>query len=203
MPAIEFKENWFHDDEVKLNTLNQGAMAGYPQVTVGNSHITRIGNEIALKSFQVKGCLNNNSVQESYCRLIILGHDGNLDPNAATFPLFRNTASGTTASISSVNGLNAMYFPINNVDNKIYHDKIYRLAGSATGNSGANTRMFNKFIKFPGKGMKIKYEATGTGVGNQNRFISVYWIAADSADDTTSGTDVELSQLTRFWYTDC
>jgi len=203
MPAIEFKENWYHDNEVQLNTLTQGAMQGYPQVSVGNSHITRIGNEISLKSFQVKGVLNNNSGSESFARLLILGHDGNIDPNFATFPIFRNTSSGTTTTISSVNGLDCMYYPINKLDCKVYYDKVFRLAGAATGNAAGNTRMFSHFIKFPGKGKRIKYEATGTGVTNQNTFISVYWIVADANDDTTTGTTVELSQLTRFWYTDC
>jgi len=203
MPSVEFKENWYHDNEVQLNTLTQGAMQGYPQVAVGTSHITRVGNEISLKSFLVKGILNNNSGSESYARLLILGHDGNIDPTFSTFPIFRNSANGTTSTIATVNGLDCMYYPINKLDCTVYHDRVIKLGGGAIGNSATNTKMFSKMIKFPGKGMKIKYEATGTGFGNQNRFISVYWMVADASDDTTTGTTVELSQLTRFWYTDC
>lgn len=203
MPAIEFKENWYHDNEVQLNTLTQGAMQAYPQVSAGTNHTTRVGNEISLKSFQVKGILNNNSGSESYARLLILGHDGNLDPTYSTFPIFRNTANGTTSTISGVNGLDTMYYPINKVDCHVYYDKVMKLAGSATGNAGANTKMFSHMIKFPGKGKKIVYEASGTGVGSQNTYISVYWIVADANDDTSTGTVVELSQLTRFWFTDC
>lgn len=197
------KENWYHDNEVQLNTLSQGAMQAYPLVTQGTTHVNRIGNEISMKSFQVKGVLNNNSGSESYARLIIVGHDGTLDPTYSTFPIFKAGQAGTTYTISQLNGLDTMYFPLNKDDLHVYYDKVMRLAGSATGNAGSNTRTFRKFIKFPGQGKRISYKANATGTGNQTWFISVYWIVADANDDTTTGTTVELSQLTRFWFTDC
>lgn len=203
VPAVELKENWYHDNEVQLNTLTQGAMQAHPQVTNGTTHVARIGNEIALKAFEVKGILNNNSTSESFARLLILGHSGDLDPTFSTFPIFRNAANGTTSNISGVNGLDTMYYPINDVDTHIYYDRVIRLAGSATGNAAGNTTMFKKKITFPGKGKKVTYDGAGIGLGNQTWFISVYWIVADANDDTTGGTVVELSQLTRYWFTDC
>lgn len=202
LPRVEMKTNWYHDNEVQLNTLSQGAMQAYPQVNQGTTDLARVGNDINMKSFQIKGVLNNNSTQESYARCLILGHAGSLDPTFSTFPIFAAGASGQTFTISQVNGLDTMYYPINKVETHVYYDHVFKLAGSATGNSGVNTRMFSKFIKFPGKGRKVTFKANATGTGNQNWFISVYWIVADANDDTTTGTTVELSQLTRFWYTD-
>lgn len=196
------KSNWYHDNEVQLNTLTQGAMQAYPQVSQGTTDLARIGNDINVKSFQVKGVLYNNSTQESYARLIICGHAGSLDPTFSTFPIFMAGASGASYNISQVNGLDTMYYPLNKTELHIYHDKVFKIAGSATGNAGANTRMYSHFIKFPGKGKKVTFKGNTSGTGNQNWFISVYWICADANDDTTTGTVVELSQLTRIWYTD-
>lgn len=203
LPHVEFKEAWYHDNEVQLNTLTQGAMQAHPQVANGTTHVARIGNDISLKSFQVKGMLYNNSTSETYARLLILGHSGDIDPTFSTFPIFRNSSNGVTGNISTVNGLDTMYYPINKVDCHVYHDKVIKLAGSATGNAGVNTKMFSHFMKFPGKGKRITYDGAAMGTGNQNTFISVYWIVADANDDTTGGTTVELSQLTRYWFTDC
>lgn len=202
MPAVELKQNWYHDNEVQLNSLAQGAMQAYPLISQGASALQRTGNEISMKSFQLKGVLSNNSGSESYARCLIFGHNGNIDPNYSTFPLFRAGASGATYTISQVNGLDTMYYPLNKNDMTLYYDRVFKLAGSATGNGGSNTRQYSHFIKFPGKGKKVTFKANASGVTNQNWFISVYWIIADANDDTTSGTTLELSQMTRFWYTD-
>lgn len=204
MPAVEFKENWYVDTEKLLDSLTQGYSQPYPLIANGTSHVTRIGNEVNLKSFQVKGVLYNNSSAESYARLCIVGCDGNMDVStASTFPLFRNTANGTTGGVGTATGLQAIYFPLNKLDLKIYVDKTYKLAGSVTASGGRNTRPYQHMIKFPGKGMRIKYEATSSGIGSQNRYILVFWVIADANFDTTTGTQVELSGITRFWYTDC
>jgi len=177
-------------------------MQAYPQIANGQSNSTRIGSDISFKGLQVKGVLYNNSGSESYARLIIVGHPGTIDPTYSTFPIFKNTSAGATATIASVNGLDTMYYPLNNTELTIYHDKVFRLAGSATAGGPSNTRMFSKFVKFAGKGKMIRYKGNTSGVNNQNWFISVYWIVADANDDTSTGTNVELSQLTRMYFTD-
>jgi len=202
MPRVEMKQIWYHDNEVQLNTLTQGAMQGYPQIANGQSNSTRIGSDISLKGVHVKGTLYNNSGSESYARLLIVGHPGTIDPNYATFPLFKNTSAGATTTISGLNGLDTMYYPLNNTEIKVHYDKKFRLAGSATAGGPSNTRMFSHFVKFPGKGKLIRYKGNTSGVNNQNWFVSIYWIVADANDDTTSGTVVELSQLTRIYFTD-
>jgi len=203
LPAVELKNMWYHDDELALNSLTQGYLASHPYINQGTPGINRIGNEINLKMIDMKGALYNNSGTETYVRLIVVGHSGDLDPTMATFPMFRTAASGTTSGIGAVNGLNAMYFPTNKLELKVYVDRKFRLAGSATAGGPSNTTMFHQNIKFPGKGLNIKYKANATGVGNQNRIISVFWCNADANDDTSTGTVAELSCLTRIWYTDC
>lgn len=204
IPAVEFKENWLVDTEKLLDSLVQGYMQPHPIVVNGTSHVTRIGNEISLKSFMMKGVLYNNSSAETYARLVIASCDGNMDvTSASTFPLFRNTSNGTTAGVGTATGLQAIYYPLNKLDLKVYVDKTYKLAGSVAASGGRCTRPYTHMVKFPGKGMKIKYEASSTGLGSQNRYIIAFWVIADANFDTTSGTQVELSGITRFWYTDC
>jgi len=202
MPTVDMKTLWYHDNEVSLNTLTQGAMQSYPLIANGQSNSTRIGSEITLKSFQIKGMLYNNSGSESYARCIVIGHAGTVDPTYSTFPIFKITSANTTGTIASVNGLDTMYYPLNTTDCHVYHDKVHKLAGSATAGGPANTKMFSKFIKF-GRGKKVVYKGNSSGYLNQNWLLSVYWIVADANDDTSTGTTVELSQLTRAWFTDC
>lgn len=178
-------------------------MIAYPLVTQGTPATNRIGNDINMTLFNIKGILYNNSTSETYIRQLIVGHDGTIDPTMATFPLFVNGASNNTTTISSINGLDTMYYPLNKTDLHVYVDKKHKLAGSATGNGPRNTKIFNETIKFPGKGRKFTFKGNTTGVNQQNYFISVIYIIADANDDTTTGTTVELSQLTRYWYTDC
>jgi len=200
-PRIELKNVWYHDNEISLNTLAQGGCQAHPIISQGTTGLTRVGNEISLKSFHVKGVLYNNSTSETYARMIIVGHNGTMDPTFSTMPIFRAGATGQTYTVSQINGLDTMYWPLNKVEFHVYKDKVFKLAGSAAGSAAVNTKTFSQFIKF-GRGKTVTYKANATGVGNQNWFITVYWIVADANDDTTTGTNVELSSLTRLWFTD-
>lgn len=202
MPKTEMKSVWNHDNEVLINTLNQGVIVGLPQITQGTSSTTRIGNEIYAKMLHMKGVLYNNSASESYIRLIVCGHDANINPTIGTFPLFVNGSSGNTVTASSVNGLDAQYFPLNKKDLTIYVDRKFKLAGSNVEAGARNTRMFSECVKWPGMGKRVIYEGNTAGYEAQNWLCSVIWVASDANDDTTTGTNVELSQLTRFYFRD-
>jgi len=142
--------------------------------------------------------LNNNSTSESFVRMLVLGYPAtNGDP---TINLFRNLPTGTTTGLSGVTGLDTIYYPINKLELHVYVDKVFRLAGSATGNSGSNTRFFSQFVKFGGK--KVEFKAATAGTLNQNWMYSVIWIATDANDDTSTGTAVELSCLERLYFKD-
>jgi len=197
MPKVEMKQVWIHDNEVQLNTLAQGMMYSGPVVPIGTGSNARIGNEIRAMGVHLKGALYNNSGAESFVRLLVLGHSGSLDPSTQ---IFRNTHSGNVAPVSTVNGMDAIYFPVNKNELHVYHDRVFRLGGSATGTAASNTRMFSKFIKLNGR--KVQFEGGTTGLGTQNWSYSIVWIAADANDDTSTGTVVELSQLHRFYFKD-
>lgn len=192
------KQVWTHTNELGLSTLTQGFVTTGPLIGQGLTSENRIGNDINLYGLQLKGALYNNSAGESFMRCVVVGYPAtNGDP---TLNLFRNAANGNVAAISSVNGLDSMYFPINKLQLKVYHDKVYKLAGNQAGNAGANTFMFNKFIKFGGK--KIQYIGNQSGSGKQNWLYSTIWIPSDASDDTTTGTTIELSQLEIVYFKD-
>lgn len=198
MPKTEVKQTWSHTDEFPMNTLTQGnatnTNVGIVQSTSG---VARVGNSLNALGMHIKGVFNNNSTSESYMRMVVLSNDPKYD---WTTSLFRNADTGTVAGFSSVFGLNAMYYPLNKVDYTVRFDKVFKLAGSATGNSGSNTRMFSKYIKFGGK--KVTFKANTTGSGNQDWTYNTLFFAADANDDTSTGTAVETSCLERFFYTD-
>lgn len=202
MPKTEMKSLWNHDNEVSLNTLTQGQIIALPQVTQGTSATQRIGNDIYLKMLHMKGALYNNSASESYVRLIIVGHNANITPSLATFPLFVNGASNNTVTTGQVNGLDAIYYPINKKDLTVYTDRTWKLAGSNVEAGARNTKLFSECVKWRGSGKRIRYEGNTVGYEAQNWLCSVIWIACDANDDTSFGTNVELSQLTRVFYKD-
>jgi len=199
MPKTETKQVWAHHNEVQLSTLAQGYQSlAVCQLSQGVNSNQRVGNVANFSAVHLRGVLNNNSTSESYVRMIVIGYPStNGDP---TLNLFRSLPTGTTTGVSSVNGLDAIYYPLNKVELKVYTDKVYRLAGSATGNSGSNTRFFSQFIKFGGK--KVEFKASTTGTGNQSWMYSIIWIASDANDDTSTGTAVELSCLERLYFRD-
>ena len=173
VPRAEIKQQWQHDNEVQLSTLTQGAMQGYPQVVNGLAANARIGSEISLMSVDIKGCLYNNSGSESYVRMLMVGHPGSIDPTFSTFPLFLTAGSGTAAGVSTVTGLDIIYYPINTTELTVYEDKVFRLASSATAGGPSNTHFFHKTKAFGPKGKRITYKANASGSGNQNWIVSL------------------------------
>lgn len=198
MPKVEMKQTWAHANEIQLSTLSQGYTVSGPNLSQGLTSDTRVGNIVNMSGVHMKGALYNNSTSESFVRALIVGYDAtNGDPSVN---LFRNNSTGATAGFSSVNGLDAMYFPVNKVDLHVYWDKVFKLAGSATGNAGVNTKFFSKFVKMNGR--KVEFKGNNWSYGSQNWMYSVIFIASDANDDTSTGTAVELSYLKREYYKD-
>nr|QTE03357.1 MAG: capsid protein [Emberiza rustica CRESS-DNA-virus sp.] len=195
MPKVEMKETWVHINENQLNTLTQGYLVTFPTIAPGSAIEQRIGQSLIARGFHMKGTLYNNSTQESFVRQVIIGFSPTVDPIAN---FFRGTATNVSSAVSSINGLDAMYYPINKTELKVYHDKVYRLAGSVSGSAGANTKMFSRFLKLGGKKIMFK----GTDAVPDNWTYAVIHIASDANDDTSTGTTVELSSLNRFYYND-
>lgn len=197
MPKNEVKQAWTHHNEVNLNTLTQGYQSDGASIATAVSAVGRVGNAINCLGIHYRGVINNNSGSESVVRLIVVGHNGN---QPVTSGLFRAAASNTVQGISSTNGLDAMYYPINKTDFHVYWDKLFKLGG-VTGNSGASSvRTFSKYIKLNRK--KIEFHNAGTGTAGQSWYYTLLAISADANDDTTTGTVVEFSALERFYYVD-
>lgn len=197
MPKVEMKQIWTHQNEIKLSTLAQGTIQSGPNLDQGTTAITRVGNEIRAAGLHIKGTLYNDSGAETFIRCVIVGHNSYVNP---VQNFFRTADIGTQGTTTSMNGADTMYFPVNKADLHVYHDKLYKLGGSAAGTAASNTRMFSKFIKFNGR--KVTFEGPNWGSNFQNWQYSIIWFAADANDDTSTGTTVELSQLTRFYYKD-
>jgi len=195
MPHVEMKQYWNHTNEVALSTLVQGYNTTGPAITQGTAGNQRLGNIIHLSGLHIKGALNNNSGSESFVRFMIFGYDVSIgDP--LTY-LFRNASTGTIVGPSGMFGLDCMYYPLNKIDLHVYHDQVIKIAGSVSGNAGNNARMINKFVKFGGK--KLEYKSNSAYA--QWAYVTVF-IAADANDDTSSGTNVELSFLERAYFKD-
>lgn len=130
--------------------------------------------------------------------MIIVGYNPGVGQTPIQGNIFDGTVSGTTSGLASVNGLQSIYQPVNKKDYKVYRDKVFRLGGQSTGTI-AQSKMFNQFIKL--RGRKITYDGNNVGTFNQNWTYCVCWIAAQANNDST-GTDVEMSCLNRFYYKD-
>lgn len=192
------KQTWNHLNEIQLSTLTQGYLSTGPFLSQGIGSNQRVGNDVNIMGLHIKGAMHNNSVGQTFVRALVVGYPGtNGDPS---LNLFRNNGNGTTAGVSQVNGLDAMYYPINKLELHVYWDKVFKFSGADTGNAGSNTSMFNKFIKFGGR--KVQYKGGGIGLGQQSWQYSVLWISADASDDTTTGTSVDLSYLEILHYKD-
>lgn len=197
LPKVETKELRVHNNEVALNTLTQGYTESGPILTQGTAKSNRLGTEVSAVGLDIRGVLSNNSTSESIVRMLVLSSKNNTDPS---LELFQFQTTGTTAGVSSVNGLDAMYYPINTNDFRVHKDTLIRLAGSSTGNGGANVQFIKASVRFPKT--RIKFDANLTGLLNQTWTYHVVYIAADANDDTSTGTVAELSSMTRFYYQD-
>lgn len=197
IPKTETKQIWTHHNEIPLNSLTQGYRAAMPAIAQGATNVQRIGNVINLSALHLKGAFHNNAATESMVRFVMVGYPATNGDPLNNF--FRSTHSGLTTGMSGVNGLDQMYFPINKLELHVYFDQLIKLGpNAASGNS--NVRMFNKFIKLGRR--KIEYKSNTTGVGNQNWEYSIIWLAADTNDDTSTGTTVEVSCLERLYFKD-
>jgi len=119
------------------------------------------------------------------------------DVGFTTSNLFADTnLAGSTGGVTTLPGLNIMYFPINRLQYTPVIDKVYKLGGSG---DPTCTRMFSKFVKM---NKTVKYVANNTGTGVQSHQLTVWYLVAEANDDTTGGVAIEVSHLARTYFTD-
>lgn len=192
------KQLWTHTNEYQMNTLSQGYLTSGPLISEGIDDGQRTGAVVNVSGLHFRGVLNSNSSTDCFARCMVVGYPGvNGDP---TLNLFRNGQGGLAVGVNAINGLDAMYWPLNKMQLHVYVDKLYKLSAVGAGNAGASTRAFSHFVKFGGK--KVQFKGNLTGSGNQNWMYSIIWITAEAPDDTSSGNTVELSQLERLYFKD-
>jgi len=197
MPKVEMKRIASYVDESPLSTLVQGTALPMIAVTQGTAVWNRAGNEIKVKGFHIKGTFNNNATTPNYIRLIAAWTPCDTDVGFTTSNLFADTnLAGSTGGVTTLPGLNIMYFPINRLQYTPVIDKVYKLGGSG---DPTCTRMFSKFVKM---NKTVKYIANGTGTGVQSHQLTVWYLVAEANDDTTGGVAIEVSHLARTFFTD-
>lgn len=164
-------------------------------ISQGTALNQRIGNQIHIKGVHCKGFLHNNNTKVLYIRHLIIGTANPNDITASTELL--QIGGGATSTLTTANGLNMLYLPINKVKFQVYHDKIMKLGGSAS-IDGVQDRFFNKFIKL---NKKITYEANTVSADNQSyRFHNIFLVS--EGDDDAVPSIVEVSYAIRVWFQD-
>lgn len=162
---------------------------------VGNAQ--RVGIDINEIGLQIKGMLVNNSINATFCRMIVFrANNQQAMTNGTEFLLGQ---SGIPTTIGTQFGLNALYWPLNKKQVTVYHDSVMKF-GSNSSIDGSHIRNFSKFIKLHGK--KTSYDGNGTDDGNQTNTLQVCFISARADDDDVAETTMEVSFLARLWYKD-
>jgi len=197
MPKSELKRIVSYSDEAPLSTLVQGTVIPQLAVTQGLQVWNRIGNDIRVKGYHMKAVLNNNSTTPSYIRVLVAWTQMDTDVSFTAAQLFGDiNLAGTSGSTSTIPGLNIMYYPVNRLQFTPVIDKVYKLGGSG---DPSCTRMISKFVRM---NKPVKFLANSTGTGGQNWQLTLFYLVAEAADDTAGGTAIEVSHVTRIYFTD-
>lgn len=197
MPKVELKRYVLYSDEVAISTLTQGNMYQLTSLSQGTGSYQRIGTQVTVKGFHIKGVLNNNATTPNYIRMLLVWTPIDTLTTFTTAALFDDTnLAGSIAGPGTVIGANILYYPINKLTFKVVYDKVYKLGGSGDPSS---TRMFNKFCKM---NTRIRYVANQSGDGVQDKQLSLVILAAQADDDVGGGQTIETSYMARTYYTD-
>jgi len=197
MPKTELKRNVSYYDEISQSTLTQGSVTPMISITQGTGVNSRIGNQITVKGFHIKGLFNNNAATPNYIRMLLVWSPCDTVTGLTTSYLFADAnQAGGVAGVGSVNGANILYYPVNKNAYRPVWDKVFKLGGSG---DPSCTRMFNKFIKM---NTTIKYNGNNAGDGSQDKQLTLFVLAAESGDDVGMGQTVELSHVGRVFFTD-
>lgn len=195
---VELKRRYGTQTETSISTVNQGGnWHALSNVDLGTGRDNRIGHEIIAKGIHVAGHLHNNGAGTNYVRMVILE-----ERTQADFTGVEKLFEGATATqdFTGVNSMSAMYYPIQKVDYKVFYDKVFKLNPVASTGKNDESRMFKKFIKLNRKMLFENQTSQGAAVQRPRYWIG-FW-AAESARDEGLGQNIEMSMLTRFYFTD-
>ncbi|CAN0135924.1 unnamed protein product, partial [Heterosigma akashiwo] len=162
-------------------------------VTEGTGKEERIGTEIMPTGLHIKGVVNNNGASPNFVRIIVV--KSNTRQNVTSGDFFAAN-TGVGQKITAINGLERMYWPIHKTVHNVLYDRVLRL--EKNGDFG-KSKLFNKFIKLKGK---IKFDGNCTGAEQLTPRYHIVYMTAESEDDTSTGQNVEVSAMHRFFYKD-
>lgn len=195
---VEIKRHYVHNNEVTVSTLSQGTnWYDLTSIDQGVNADERIGMEVMAKGIHLAGHLHNNGSTTNWVRMVVI-QQHTQDDISSLSEVFQK--SGNTADFSSTVGMQAMYFPLQKVDFKVLYHRVFKLNPAGTAGLLDESRMFKKFIKL---NKKIKFQKDLSEGADLQR--PRYWLgcwAAESPDDTGLGESIELSFLSRFYFTD-
>jgi len=103
MPKTELKRNVSYYDEISQSTLTQGSVTPMISITQGTGVNSRIGNQITVKGFHIKGLFNNNAATPNYIRMLLVWSPCDTVTGLTTSYLFTdaNQAGGVAVSAPS------------------------------------------------------------------------------------------------------
>ena len=184
--------------EAAVSTLNQGTnWYDLTNIDVGTGPDNRIGREVRLKGIDIRGHLHNNGAGTNWARIAVFKAYEQTDMSSLAL-IFKNQTG--SVDFSTLAGMRTMYYPFNNVDLKCVYDKIIKCNPVASDGLNDESAMFRHFIK---RDETLHFEnQTSEGSETQRpRYWLAVWVA-ESGEDVGVGQTVELSFLSRTFFTD-
>lgn len=197
MKNTETKSKMIHFNELNLSTTVPGYFYDPMTILEGTGPDERLGNNITLSGYHLKGVLhNNNASLTKYVRMALFYTTDRAQVSTAS-ELFINS-SQLPVTGSTIGGLDMVYHPFNKSKVQVLYNKVYKV-GPNDGSNAGNTKFFNMFVKL--RNRKIEFEH-GQVINTENvspRLHLGVWIA--SSDDDLDGA-LEMSSIGRLWYKD-
>lgn len=185
-------------NEQALSTISQGSFVDPIAISQGDAANNREGDIIYVRGIAIRGVLHNNASNVNVVRMCCLLTREDANYSGAT-DLFDSSAAAS--DFSTVAGLNAIYHEFDKSKITAKWDEVVPL-GTTTDTAGNQVKEFKRYIKFPGRGLKVRYLGTGTGANNVFPRLHLGFWAAEGPDDTSTGTDVEISMRALTFFTD-
>jgi hypothetical protein len=186
-----------HFNEAQFSTTQYGSFYDPMIITEGTGPDNRIGKQITLSGYQMKGVLKSNSTTTHQYMRMVLFYSKDRGDMSNSSEMFLNSGHNPLTS-TTLGGLDKMYVPINKSLITPLYDKVFRMPPISTSNSDG-TRFFNFFVKL--RNRKITYENTGTGQDNVSPRLHLAVFTADAGDEGVTN-QLEFSAMERLWYKD-
>lgn len=193
----ETKVKMNHINELNLSSTVSGSFYDPMVISEGTGPDERLGNELTLSGYQLKGVLhNNNDSSFQYLRMALFYTTDRAQVTTSSELFINNLQVPLTGA--TIGGLDLMYHPFNKSKVKVLYDKVHKVAPLGAGNS-SGTKFFNMFVKLKNKKITYEHGTSGNAENVSPRLHLGLWTAV-SDDDSDAG--LELSGMQRLWYKD-